>query len=78
MRMTFILKSQQIKFREWLLSFSPKSFVSPSKNKKLKISVLKTINSPVVLNECVSWSVTLREEHRLRVFQNMVEEDISM
>jgi len=25
---------------------------------------------PVVLYECATWSLTLREEHRLRVFEN--------
>jgi hypothetical protein len=25
---------------------------------------------PVVLYECETWSLTLREEHRLRVFEN--------
>jgi hypothetical protein len=27
---------------------------------------------PVVLNECETWSLTLREVHRLRVFENRV------
>jgi len=27
---------------------------------------------PVVLRRCETWSVTLREEHRLRVFDNRV------
>jgi uncharacterized membrane protein len=27
---------------------------------------------PVVLNGCEIWSLTLREEHRLRVFENRV------
>jgi hypothetical protein len=32
----------------------------------------KTIILPVVLYGCESWSLTLREEHRLRVFENRV------
>jgi hypothetical protein len=32
----------------------------------------KTIILPVVLYGCETWSLTLREEHRLRVFENMV------
>jgi hypothetical protein len=32
----------------------------------------KTIILPVVLCGCKTWSVTLREEHRLRVFENRV------
>ena len=27
---------------------------------------------PVVLYECATWSLTLREEHRLRVFEDRV------
>jgi len=38
-------------------------------SKNLKI---KTIILPVVLYGCETWSLTLREEHRLRVFQNRV------
>jgi hypothetical protein len=29
-------------------------------------------NFPVVLYGCETWSLTLREEHRLRVFENRV------
>jgi hypothetical protein len=32
----------------------------------------KTITLPVVLYGCETWSLTLREEHRLRVFKNRV------
>jgi hypothetical protein len=42
----------------------------PSKN--LKIRIYKTIIFPVVLYGCETWSLTLREEHRLRVFKNRV------
>jgi hypothetical protein len=41
-------------------------------SKNLKIRVYKTIILPVVLYGCETWSLTLREEHRLRVFENMV------
>jgi hypothetical protein len=34
-----------------------------------------TVILPVVLYGCETWSLTLREEHRLRVFENSVEED---
>jgi hypothetical protein len=33
---------------------------------------MQTIISPVALYGCETWSLTLREEHRLRVFQNRV------
>jgi hypothetical protein len=55
-----------------LLSFSPKSFVFPSHIKNLKIKIYKTVILPVVLYGCEAWSLTLREEHRLRVFENRV------
>jgi hypothetical protein len=36
----------------------------------LKIKIYKTVMLPVVLYGCGTWSLTLREEHRLRVFEN--------
>jgi hypothetical protein len=39
-------------------------------SKNLKIKIYKTVILPVVLYECETWSLTLREEHRLRVFEN--------
>jgi len=41
-------------------------------SKKLKIMIHRTIILPFVLYGCETWSLTLREERRLRVFQNMV------
>jgi hypothetical protein len=38
----------------------------------LKIRIYKTIILPVVLYGYETWSLTLREEHRLRVFENRV------
>jgi hypothetical protein len=38
----------------------------------LKIRIYKTIILPVVLYGYETWSLTLREEHALRVFQNRV------
>jgi hypothetical protein len=52
--------------------FSPKSFVFPSDIKNLKIKTHKTVILPVVLYGCETWSLTLREEHKLRVFENRV------
>jgi hypothetical protein len=37
-----------------------------------RIRIYKIIILPVVLYGCETWSVTLREEHRLRVFENRV------
>ena len=41
-------------------------------SKNLKIKVYRTIILPVVLYGCGAWSLTLREERKLRVFENMV------
>jgi hypothetical protein len=40
--------------------------------KNVKVRIYKTIILPVVLYGYESWSLTLREEHRLRVFENRV------
>jgi hypothetical protein len=37
-----------------------------------KIRIYKTIILPVILYGCKTWSLKLREEHRLRVFENRV------
>jgi hypothetical protein len=55
-----------------LLSYSPKSFVFPSHIKNLKIKIHKTVILPAVLYGCETWSLALREGHRLRVFENRV------
>jgi hypothetical protein len=41
-------------------------------SRDLKVKLYKTIILPVVLYGCGTWSLTLREEHRLRVFENRV------
>jgi hypothetical protein len=38
----------------------------------IKIKIYKTIILPFVLCGCKSWSLTLREEHRLRMLENRV------
>jgi hypothetical protein len=43
-----------------------------SYQKNLKIKIYKTVILPVVLYGCETWSLTLTEEHRLRVFENRV------
>jgi hypothetical protein len=55
-----------------LLSFSPKYVVFPSHIKNVKIKIYKTVILPVVLYGCETWSLTLRKEHRLRVFESRV------
>jgi len=40
--------------------------------RNLKITIYRTIILPVVLCGCEIWSLTLREERKLRMFENMV------
>jgi hypothetical protein len=40
--------------------------------KNVKVKIYKTIILPVVLYGCETWCLTLREEQRLRVFENRV------
>jgi len=55
-----------------LLSFGAESLSSRLLSKNLKIKIYRTIILPVVLYECETWSLILREERKLRVFENMV------
>ena len=41
-------------------------------SKKLKIKIYRTIILTVFLYGCETWSLTLRDERRLRVFENRV------
>jgi len=41
-------------------------------SKNLKSKIYRTVILPVVLYGCETWSLTLREERRLRVFENRV------
>jgi hypothetical protein len=49
-------------------------FILQSKNVKIKI--YRTTILQVALYGCETWSLTLREECRLRVFEQDAEEDI--
>jgi hypothetical protein len=41
-------------------------------SKNVKVRIYKTIIFPVVLYGCDTWSLTVREEHKLRVLENRV------
>ena len=54
-----------------MLLFIPNTLVfKTSKNSKIKI--YKTILLPVLLYGCETWSLTLREECKLKVFENRI------
>ena len=55
-----------------MLSFGAESFVFKVAIQKLKMKIYRTIILPVVLYGCEAWSLTLREERKLRGFKNMV------
>jgi hypothetical protein len=40
-------------------------------SKNVKVRIYKTIILPVVLYGCETWSLTVREQHKLRVFENI-------
>ncbi|KAJ4446839.1 hypothetical protein ANN_13537 [Periplaneta americana] len=41
-------------------------------SKNLKVRIYKTVILPILLYGCETWTLTLREEHRFRVFENKV------
>jgi hypothetical protein len=41
-------------------------------SRNVKVKIYNTIILPVLLYGCETWSLALREEHRLRVFENRV------
>ena len=55
-----------------MLSFNAESLVSSLLSKNLKIKIYRTIILLVVLYGCETWSLTLREERKRRVFENKV------
>jgi len=60
-------------FRKCLLSFGAECFVFQVAIQKFKHQdIYGTIILPVVLYGCETWSLTLREERKLRVFENKV------
>jgi hypothetical protein len=40
--------------------------------RNVKVKIYKTIIVPLVLYGCETWSVMLRKDHKLRVFENRV------
>jgi hypothetical protein len=45
-------------------------------SKNIKIKIYRTVILPVVLYGCEAWSLTWREEHRLKVFENRILRNI--
>jgi len=55
-----------------MLSFGAEPFAFQVAIQKFKDKIYRTIILPVVLYGCETWSLTLREERKVRVFTNMV------
>jgi hypothetical protein len=51
-----------------MLPFGAEPFVLSPAVKNMKVRIYKTIILPVVLYGCETWSLTVREEHKVRVF----------
>jgi hypothetical protein len=67
------MKSRVDLIQEMLAIIQSKIFCLPvSYQNNLKIKIYKTVILPVVLYGCETWSLTLGEEHTLRVFENRV------
>ena len=73
---TFLEKSRTT-YQKIILQYRRKRFIlfylfRKGFHKNLKIKIYGTIILPVVLYGCETWLLILREEHRLRVFENRV------
>jgi hypothetical protein len=55
-----------------MLSFGPEPFVLSPAVKKCEGQNIQDYNLPVVLYGCETWSLAVREEHKLREFENRV------
>jgi hypothetical protein len=55
-----------------LLSFGAESFVFDVAILNIKIKIFRNIILRVALYGCETWSLTLREKRRLRVYENGV------
>ena len=53
-----------------MLPFDAEYLCSSLLSKNIKVTIHRTIILPFLLNGCETWSLTLREERRLRVFEN--------
>jgi hypothetical protein len=56
---------------------APKFLSSHLLSKNIKINIYRSTILPVVLYGCETWSLTIREAHRLRMFMNTVSGKIS-
>jgi hypothetical protein len=55
-----------------LILFGAETFILQFAIQNTKIKIYRTLILPVIVYGCETWSFTLREEHRLRVFESRV------
>jgi hypothetical protein len=60
------------KFKYLGTTLTDQNYVHEEIKSRLKVKIYKTIILPLVLYGCETWSLTLREERRLRVSENRV------
>ena len=60
-----------VKYRNYIYWYIMVSQLS-SKKKNIKLKIYKTVILPVILYGCETWTLTLSEEKRLKVFENKV------
>ena len=65
-------KKEKIEIRECLQNLVQNHLSSSFLSKNVKSKVCRNIILLFVLYGCETWSLMLREEHRLRVFENRV------
>jgi hypothetical protein len=53
-----------------LLQFGPESFVFRLLSRNVKVKIYSTIIQRLLLYGCETWSLILRKDHRLIVFEN--------
>jgi hypothetical protein len=59
-----------------LATIRSRTYCLPAYCLKTEIRTWKTIILPVVLHGCETWTLTLREEHRLSVFEDRMQRRI--
>ena len=74
MRPVFVIEGTLEKYKSGDASYHWVQIILSSSllSKNLNIKIYRTIILPVVWYGCETWSLTLREERRLRVFENRV------
>jgi len=70
MLQTLLSAFPRIHYKLLVMAFRAKSFAFRFTIKKCKIKIKKNIILPPALYGYEAWSLTLREGHRLRVFEN--------